>query len=177
MKNMPLRIRIHAVLARLRDPRWRRQLVLHCKIYRNLILIQAAMLVLGIHLATVAVVFGGELGSPVLRALLFVPLLVTLGSATYDLYRAWRWGVAVHLYLQDLYDGVCPDYAIGTSSHSCWRWYRKQGSPWRLRPRRERPQVRLSEAIGRIHDIRVSDHFPPFFPNYERYCEHLRRRP
>lgn len=172
---MPWLIRIRNALARFRARKRLKQSAQTWTVYRYLILIYSIMLSLGIHLAVVAAVFGGELENPLLRALLFVPLLVTLVYCGYDLYRAWCWHLAVRLYFIDNFNGNCPDYAFGTSTASCWRWYIRQGSPLRLSNSRTTLKPTW-EGCERLAAVRVAAHFPPHFPNYERFCAHLRKR-
>jgi hypothetical protein len=75
----------------------------------------------------------------------------TVGFIADDLRRHWIDGVAHALHFEDVIDGVCPDQGNGINEAAVWRWYEKQGRPWRVSPNRQRPPVRFVDAWERMH--------------------------
>lgn len=53
--------------------------------------------------------------------------------------RGWRTYVSTVMYMEAIDDGLCKDRPVTGEGRA--RWYREQGSPWRLPPVRESLQV------------------------------------
>ena len=79
-----------------------------------------------------------------------IQLGFTIGLVADDLRRYWIGGVAHALHFEDVIDGTCPDAEHEICEASVWRWYAKQGSPWWISRKRERPQVRFVDAWWRM---------------------------
>ncbi|NPT57894.1 hypothetical protein [Paraburkholderia elongata] len=62
----------------------------------------------------------------------------------------WRDHVAMRLYFEDIADGACPDRGWQISRANGLKWYRKQGSPWWISAKRERPWAHPGDAIARL---------------------------
>lgn len=93
-----------------------------------------------------------DLGEPTFLRMGLVMLGATLGLVADDLCRFQRWKVACRLHFEDVIDGVCPDLDNDISDAAVWRWYMKQGKPWRIDPKRARPHVRFSDKWDRMED-------------------------
>lgn len=80
--------------------------------------------------------------------------LILLGFTVWfiadDLRHHWIEGVAHALHFEDVVDGVCPDRESEINEAAVWRWYVKQGKPWRINPKRERQDVRFVDASERM---------------------------
>jgi hypothetical protein len=84
----------------------------------------------------------------------------TLGFIADDLRLHWIDGVAHALHFEDVIDGTCPDRGNEINEAAVWRWYEKQGRPWRISANRERPQVRFVDAWARMntyHEAMLAD--------------------
>jgi hypothetical protein len=73
-----------------------------------------------------------------------------IGWVVVDAGTMWQRRVVEMLYFQDIGDGVCPDRGAEITYDNAWRWYRQQGSPWRLNPQRERPPGWAAHALDRL---------------------------
>ena len=91
-----------------------------------------------------------DLGDPAWIQYPLILLGFTLGFIADDLWRHWQYGVAHALHFEDVIDGVCPDTEPEICEAAVWRWYVKQGGPWWISRKRERPQVRFVDAWRRM---------------------------
>lgn len=95
-----------------------------------------------------------DLGTPEPMQYALILLGFTLGLIVDDLCYMWRWHVACILHIEDVLDGVCPDQGGEITDSAVWRWYVKQGKPWWISSKRERPHVRFQDAWKRMEDYR-----------------------
>lgn len=74
----------------------------------------------------------------------------TFGWIIAETIHEWQAHVARTLYYEDIADGVCPDRGAAITPENGWKWYKQQGSPWRVNHKRPRPKVHPSEALARL---------------------------
>ncbi|WP_074294312.1 hypothetical protein [Paraburkholderia phenazinium] len=110
----------------------------------------AGMLILAIYINVVGWFAAEDLGDPAWAQYPLILLGFTVGFIADDLWCRWQHGVAHALHFEDVIDGVCPDTEHEICEAAVWRWYVKQGRPWRIRANRERPQVRFADAWQRM---------------------------
>ncbi|AXF22678.1 hypothetical protein CUJ89_19365 [Burkholderia pyrrocinia] len=91
-----------------------------------------------------------DLNSPIPLQWALVMWGATFGWIVSDVFNEWQHHVAARLYYEDIADGVCPDRGMQITSANGWKWYRRQGSPWRISSKRVRPQVHPVDAIARL---------------------------
>lgn len=72
-----------------------------------------------------------------------VLFITTLAIQGFLVFRSKQRKIAWRLYLDDIYDGICPDRVPNITPANAWKWYRKHGSPLRLDENRQRPHVRF----------------------------------
>ncbi len=118
----------------------------------RLVPIWLGMLVMAAYTTVVGWFASLDLGEPTFLQIALVMLGATLGLIVDDLCRFRRWKLAYRLHYEDVIDGVCPDLGNDISDAAVWRWYVKQGQPWRIDPKRARPHVRFRDKWERMED-------------------------
>lgn len=111
----------------------------------------SAMLLLAIYTNVIGWLAAQDLGDARWAQYPLIQLGFTLGFIADDLRRHWIDGVAHALHFEDVIDGTCPDRGNEINEVAVWRWYEKQGKPWRLSANRERPPVRFVDAWKRMN--------------------------
>ncbi|TCW77443.1 hypothetical protein C5O80_34290 [Burkholderia sp. SRS-46] len=91
-----------------------------------------------------------DLDSPIPLQWALVTWGATVGWIVADAFYEWQHHVAARLYYEDIADGVCPDRGMQIAPENGWKWYRRQGSPWWINPKRVRPWVHPADAIARL---------------------------
>lgn len=110
----------------------------------------AGMLIMAIYTNVVGWFAAQDLGDPAWIQYPLILLGFTVGLIADDVWRHWQFGVAHALHFEDVLDGTCPDTEHEICEAAVWRWYVKQGKPWRISRNRDRPQVRLVDEWRRM---------------------------
>jgi hypothetical protein len=94
-----------------------------------------------------------DIGSPIFIQAGLVMFGASLGDVVAVL-RYERRAFVVHmLYVDGIVFGMCEDRGDAISEVNSWKWYRLQGSPWRIKLKGERPHVRTVDVLARLDEI------------------------
>ncbi|WP_322062018.1 hypothetical protein [Paraburkholderia sp. J63] len=110
----------------------------------------AAMFMLAVYTNIVGWFAAQDLGDPRWVQFPLIQLGFTVGFIADDLWMHWVDSVAHALHFEDVIDGTCPDTEQEICEAAVWRWYERQGRPWRISPNRKRPDVRFADAWLRM---------------------------
>jgi hypothetical protein len=80
-----------------------------------------------------------------------------LGASLGDIVAVLRYerrAFLVHmLYVDGIVFGMCEDRGDAINEANSWKWYRLQGSPWRIKLKRKRSHVRTVDVLARLDEI------------------------
>lgn len=94
-----------------------------------------------------------DIGSPVFMQAGLVMFGASLGDIVAVLCYERRAFLVHMLYVDGIAFGMCEDRGDAINEANSWKWYRLQGSPWRLKLKDERPHVRTVDVLARLDEI------------------------